>query len=205
MAGMADEQAVAWLRAQIEGDKGEAQLAVSAENIIAAWIEPTSGVLQTGMGTEADCWDGTWALGDSRLARFIARHDPQDVIARCESDLALLDLHFPVTRDDYGDREWLECAEDGPNDGGSEFVAVPGRGESFWPCQTLHLLARGFRHREGWAEHWGGGPCPSCGILWVDLPVGHCTKVPMDGSPVTCEILPPPDPGIIAEYIGGRP
>ena len=148
---MSDEGAVAWLRQVIEGDKGEAQLAVSAENIIAAWVEPTSGVLQTGMGTEADCWDGTWALGDSRLARFIARHDPQDVIADCEAKLATLDEHTPDYLSMYGSPGPPQCKTCITDRSGYEehWEGDP------WPCLTLRLLARTYRHREGYADHWG--------------------------------------------------
>jgi hypothetical protein len=28
-------------------------------------------------------------------------------------------------------------------------------GDNFWPCRTLQLLASAYRHREGYAEHWG--------------------------------------------------
>lgn len=45
-------------------------------------------------------------------------------------------------------------------------------------------------------------PCPACGIPWRDLPVGHMLGIPMDGSAPSCQILPPPDPGIIDQWLG---
>lgn len=32
-------------------------------------------------------------------------------------------------------------------------------------------------------------PCPSCGIPYDLLPIGHDLITPMDGSPQTCEVL----------------
>lgn len=43
--------------------------------------------------------------------------------------------------------------------------------------------------------------CPACGIAWDDLPVGHDLAMPLDGSAPSCEILPPPDPGIIDRWL----
>ncbi len=43
------------------------------------WTEQSSGVLDTGE------WpDGVHALGDSRVTRFIAEHDPVRVLAECD-------------------------------------------------------------------------------------------------------------------------
>jgi hypothetical protein len=44
-------------------------------------------------------------------------------------------------------------------------------------------------------------PCPACGIPWDLLPIGHDLITPMDGSPQSCEVLPEPDPGIIARWL----
>ena len=115
---MTDGAAIAWLREQIEGDLGQARFAMSAENVSAQWTEVSSGVLHTGPGTEADCWDGTWAMGDSRLTRFIARHDPRNVVADCEAKLAIL---------------------------GAEQT-------QYW---TITVLARAYKHRDGYEKHWG--------------------------------------------------
>ena len=42
---------------------------------------------------EDDTWHGTWPLGDSSLSRLMEANDPQDTIARCEAELAILDLY----------------------------------------------------------------------------------------------------------------
>jgi len=137
---VSDEQAgVKWLRQQIKSNLGLARLAMGAENINAQWMEVSSGVLHTGPGTEADCWDGTWPMGDSRLTRFIAAHDPQDVIADCEAKLDILDEHSAVA-DDPGHcgrcQNWV--------------YAMPAP----WPCTTLRRLASAYCHRPDYTEHW---------------------------------------------------
>jgi hypothetical protein len=44
-------------------------------------------------------------------------------------------------------------------------------------------------------------PCPACGIPYDLLPAGHDLMTPWDGSPQSCEVLPEPDPGIIARWL----
>jgi hypothetical protein len=87
----------------------------------------------------------------------IAANDPRDVIARCEAELAILDLHQMVIPAEFEDevKEWLECRECGPNNDASGVYAAPGSSETFAPCRTLHLVAAGYKHHEGYAEHWG--------------------------------------------------
>ena len=142
---------MAWLRRRIEERLFLARNAIEVGNA-AVWHEQSSGVLVTGEGTETDCWQGFWAMGDSSLTRLMEANDPQDTIARCEAELAILDLHAPVCPlaemiVDW--REWQECRECGPNKEYPEYLHQPGRGEKFYPCRTVRLLASGYRHRPG--------------------------------------------------------
>jgi Family of unknown function (DUF6221) len=60
-------------------------------------------------------------------------------VAQCEAALAILDAH---------DRPEHYCP----------LPALPSRYGQLWvpgPCWTVHLLASGYRHRPGYAEHWG--------------------------------------------------
>ena len=139
-----EEEPVAWLRQRIRERLYLAQRTIELGNA-AEWTEMSSGVLVTGEPTEADVWHGTWPMGDSSLARLMEANDPQDTIARCEAELAILDLHRPVAEGSG----WLECQECGPNNDTSGILAVPGQGETFWPCATVRLLAGGYRHRPG--------------------------------------------------------
>ena len=64
-----------FLLARIQEDEAAAKDA--GANV---WTEQSSGVLDTGE------WpDGVHALGDSRVTRFIAEHDPVRVLAECDT------------------------------------------------------------------------------------------------------------------------
>ena len=66
----------------------------------------------------------------------IALNDPQDVIARCEAELAILDLHGL----------WEAEAAGHPMMGAAACAV----------SDAVRHLASGYKHREGYAEHWGG-------------------------------------------------
>jgi hypothetical protein len=150
-----------------------------------------------GMSSEEEAVDwlrcvvtGDKAMAESAPAPYL------DDSARCDAHLALLDVHTPVE-----DGTRLTCAvcvtwED--DEGAYEFgIALP----VLWPCMTLEIVAAGYRHRAGYAEHWDAQPCPACGKPDVVLPLGHDLAVPMDGSPPSCEVHPPPDPGIVTQFL----
>jgi hypothetical protein len=77
-----------------------------------------------------------------------ALNDPQDVIARCDAELAILNKHKP--------EDWAEgdqccgCCLSNRSDYAELDVPDP------WPCETLRLLASGYRHRPGYQETWHG-------------------------------------------------
>lgn len=152
-----DEELSAWFRAAIEARREAAKLAAREGG---AWTQDDplrySGRISS-LGGPVVYDEGS---PDEYQAAHIALNDPQDTIARCEAALAILDLHkpvIPVAFEDEG-REWRECQECGPNNGLSEFWAVPGQGEAFWPCETIRLLASGYRHWPGYREEWGPMP-----------------------------------------------
>lgn len=130
--------AMAWLRQQIEGDKAAA--------LAASWQE-----------RDGDRWhvwgersDRAWVIDDQgeegfivgeapaadteAIARHVAAHDPQDVIARCEAELAILD-----------ECQLLRLVG----------IAYPGEAGPESAEKISRLIASGYRHRPGWAEHWG--------------------------------------------------
>lgn len=131
-----NDEAVKWLREQITAKLTAARgLAAegtghwdAAENGDFDWtVHDVSEVLPKS-NPVADCW------GEA-VAHFIADCDPQDVIARCEAELAILDLY--EKQDGLAGENAME--ED------RVWVLAPVAG----------LLASGYRHREGYAEHWG--------------------------------------------------
>ncbi len=166
---MSEADAVAWLRKQIEGDLAQARLAIGAENINAQWMETSTGVLHTGPGTETDIWDGTWPMGDGRLTRFIATHDPLDVVADCEAKLSILDEHYILTKTDRSEayEEYSVVPRGipgGAGDTGMGCVCCHYQGSGgvagYGVCRTVKALASAYRHREGYAGHW---PAPGEG------------------------------------------
>lgn len=190
---MSSEEAVAWLREQIEVTRRAASPKILQRH--GCW---QAGGTPAFGGTEIRDQDAVLmavAIG-SYAADLIALSDPQGVLADCEAKLALLDVHTPVE-----DGTRLTCAvcvtwED--DEGEYEFgIALP----VLWPCMTLDIVAAGYRHRVGYAEHWDAQPCPACGKPDVVLPLGHDLAVPMDGSPPSCEVHPPPDPGIVTQFL----
>ena len=66
-------------------------------------------------------------------------NDPRDVIARCESELAILDLHQAVFLAPSG----IACVM-------CDGIAGTGR----WPCRTVRLIGRAYRFRPGYKEEW---------------------------------------------------
>jgi hypothetical protein len=133
------EEAVKWLREQVEGDRAAAVAACDGNMETAAWR------LRDHPGDSAFVRDG---LGDTVVydeglpleaeAVHIALHDPRDVIADCEAKLAILDEHGPY---EMGDEVYCRICGDCP--------------QVDYPCPTVHLLAAGFRHRDGYRQHWG--------------------------------------------------
>lgn len=87
------------------------------------------------------------------LATWIAQHDPQDVIARCEAELAILDAHAFDTLEKFGTEGPARCTICLSDREGYE---EQWEGDP-WPCQTVRLVASGYKHREGYAEHWSEG------------------------------------------------
>jgi hypothetical protein len=72
---------------------------------------------------------------------FIAANDPPGVIARCEAELAALDLCARVIREDAGRHE--DCGDVDAWTG----LAVA--------RLSIGFIASGYRYREGYAGHWG--------------------------------------------------
>jgi hypothetical protein len=131
---------VAWLRRRIEERRYLATHAIELGNA-AAWTELSSGVLMTiAADAPQDRRDGVHPLGDSSLTRLMEANDPQDTIARCEAELAILDEHRAGRGIDPGELCCVTCGD---------FPQV------LFPCRTVRLLASGYRHRPGYEEAWG--------------------------------------------------
>ena len=176
-----EEELAAWLRREIGYAMAAAREVIAAcikdcarpcdfhPAAAAEWHEMSSGVLDICEGLDrADTWEGVWAVGDSRVTRFIAANDPRSVIARCEADLAILDEHarlpaFPVEtltawRAAGIPEERIvkasavaSCARchtpvDDAREDEDQCLSVA------YPCRTVRLLGYGYRFRPGYRE-----------------------------------------------------
>ena len=130
----------AWLRATIEGDKAKAEaVADGSAPWVGRWEAEGNVALRTYNGHVLAHLRGIpFKAG---LLDHIALHDPRDTIARCEAELELLDLHKPG---EYG--ECVTCHV------GAQSCGCCGWGD--FPCDTVQLLARGYRHRPGFKPSW---------------------------------------------------
>src|SRR6185312_9473099 len=99
MSGVSD-MAVEWLREQVQARLKNAQAATAGPW---HWVDPggryKSALVSGGWRGAHGQWLRVLSVpGDGPLnvdAEHIAANDPQDVIARCEAELAILDEHRP--------------------------------------------------------------------------------------------------------------
>jgi hypothetical protein len=84
----------------------------------------------------------------------------RDRIADCEAKLGLLDEHYILAAGDQNPAyEDFSVYYRSPSDD-CDFGCVcchyyaQGAVRNFGYCRTVRLLASGYRHREGYAEHW---------------------------------------------------
>ncbi len=143
---------LSWLRSQILARKTAAEdLDGAAWGVLDYVSERSDGggderVMLFDVAEDAELFSitiGATAANEDHL-RHIALNDPQDTIARCEAELALLA--------DHSDFDFPANDDDGP--GGYSWTArCDGCGQPT-PCRTVRLLASGYRRRPGWLPEW---------------------------------------------------
>lgn len=135
---MSTDAAVVWLRSCITA---RLDLAKSASGDGGStWHTDSEGCCVRNEGGDyitqkGDIW------GDF-LARHIAANDPQDTIARCEAELAILDEHH------QGPNGSVWCCVCDP-------AADMNDSDRWYPCNTARSVAGAYRHKPGYADHWG--------------------------------------------------
>lgn len=144
---------ITWLRATIESDLAAARAiagrAWRVDDESCGWFFVSQGEGDPLAKSCGCCSVGTLTR---EQAEHIMLQQPRDTIARCEAELAILDLHKPKAGFEYISRMKEEprdvceicCFE-------SDWGAAYGRE---YPCDTIRLLAHGYRHRPGWQEGW---------------------------------------------------
>lgn len=97
-----------------------------------------------------------------RESDHMRRQDPRHTAARCQADLAILERHHVVLADRGGGAHpRYEVLNERPSAMSIAQAALMqwdvdcGECHRSWPCQTLRDVASGYRHRDGYAEHWG--------------------------------------------------
>lgn len=215
---MADEQdPVAWLRAQVEGDLALARSAISKGDgswrVQHAYCDedcpdpcPRAGRchIDDGHG-EGTCWcvvvDGAdiciYDEGghDQAQAEHIARHDPRGRIADCEAKLAIIG-RCEALAEPEGEALWDWLAEREDDE------AKRDRALADFADDILALLADGYRHRPGWAGHWA---CPGCGKALHEVPDGHATGISMQDGTWSCGDPAKPAAMSPEEFLDGIP
>jgi Family of unknown function (DUF6221) len=156
-----EEEPAAWLRKTIEGDK--ARVEGMAALLGAGWStrrNDSDGFDYTVYGTDPDePVADTWRAD---VASWLADNDPQDVIARCEAELAILDEHRLVVADrglpEQGQSRGTGYRVIWGNPTETQIQDAPMMWRNLdcaacrrmFPCRTVRLLADGYRHRPGY-------------------------------------------------------
>jgi len=133
-----NDEAVKWLREQIE-----ARLEIARNATLGPWFVDEMSVRGAPDGNIAAPSIRNTLVGKHtwpQEAAHIIANDPQDVMARCEAELAILDAH--------GHAEHYCPLPVLPSTHGQLWTSAEG------PCWTVRQIASGYRHREGYAQHW---------------------------------------------------
>jgi Family of unknown function (DUF6221) len=153
-----EEEPVAWLRAAILARKAAAEAATPGP-----WeFEPDDEVFTVHDGEHGDLVGQTVAF-TRHLAEanggHIAANDPQDTIAGCEAELAILDEHYILYRSDTSEKyEQYSIISPPfpPMDCGCVTCHYASQGgvNGYGICRTVKFLASGYRHWPGFTASW---------------------------------------------------
>ena len=140
---------VAWLRQVIEGDKAAAEAATPGPWAFEGDDPTDDDLYSVHEGEHGDLVGQTVAFTRDRQVEngeHMARQNPLNVIADCEAKLAILAEHAQ-----WGAGGPCKRCADWSTGGVFDIQGVL----CLWPCQTVRSLASAYRHREGYADHWG--------------------------------------------------
>jgi hypothetical protein len=160
-----EEDPVAWLRAQIA-----ARMVAARKATPGPWeFESDDEVFTVHDGERGDLVGQTvaftrhWADANGG---HIAANDPQDAVARCEAELAILDEHYILRNGDMNEAyEQFSIISPPfpPRDCGCVTCHYASQGgvNGYGICRTVKFLASAYRHRPGYREEdWKPGVTP---------------------------------------------
>jgi len=141
-----------------------AALGLDSEEAPCGWVQVVAYDRLNTEPPERDSRDSTApvVLADSgrRAFEHIVRHDPRNEAARCEAELAILDEHYILHREDRSEVYEEFSVTPHPGAEGCDYGCVTchyrGMG-SVWGkgyCRTVRLLASGYRNRPRYAAQW---------------------------------------------------
>ncbi len=155
---MTDPEMLSWLRAAITERLGLARKANTGDrweadkHYDALWsvdLQPSAGTVSdgedwqsaqvTGIADAASYEAPRWLLAFTWHARHIAANDPQDTIARCEAELAILDACEEAT-----EAGRIPEGATWSDDAAGAVLAE----------RVISLVAAGYRHHPGWKAEW---------------------------------------------------
>lgn len=147
-----------WLRAQIETRKVAAEAARglrwdrkhetqhpgpgawrATDDVGELWIQEADGFDE--IATDRLVSPEEYRSLDPAHVAHIVANDPRDTIARCDAELAILNLHV---KGEYG--ECVIC------DFGAQSCGCVGWDD--WPCDTVRTVALAYAHRDGYRAEW---------------------------------------------------
>jgi Family of unknown function (DUF6221) len=159
-AMQADLEMVTWLRSQVEARKATAEAATCAVPWEAEGDDPTDD--EVWIDVDGQEWRLVILRGPDSHENMlhVAANDPRDTIARCEMELAVLDGHYILHREDRSEvyEEFSVVRIGGADkDCGCVTCHYYGQGgvKGHGICYTVRRIALGYRHWPGWKEEWG--------------------------------------------------
>ena len=140
--------------------------AIGAEpDEVCGWVQIVAYDRLNNEPPEADCRESAAPVilvdDGRRQHEHIILNDPRNTVARCEAELAILDEHYILFKDDRNpDYDEFSVVKIGGADGDSGCITCHYYGmggvKGYGICRTVRLLAAGYRHHPGYAEAgWG--------------------------------------------------
>ncbi|MFI1701978.1 DUF6221 family protein [Streptomyces bobili] len=134
------DELVGWLGEQLDADAVRAMEA--ADEVGASWRYDDGQVLADREGDMVAT--GSQDFLEAERGRFIAEHDPAQVLREIDAKQKTINLHAPqVAPFSHTQKGCTACSDNARSEWGAD-----------WPCLTLRLLAAPYAARPGYREEW---------------------------------------------------
>ena len=166
-----EEEPVAWLRSAILERKARAEALAVTVGASGWTVRRNDDFDYTVYGSDPD--EPLADIWREDTAEWMAANDPQDTIARCEAELAILDEHYILYRSDTSEKyEQFSIISPPfpPMERGCVTCHYASQGgvNGYGICRTVKYVASGYKHKPAYREEdWRPGVTP-----WK-APSGH--------------------------------